>query len=209
MLDRVEPFEFLPEDCFRRAGLGEIFPERPGAPVELDLGCGDGGFLLAMARRHPDRNFLGVERLLGRVRKVCRRAWRDGIPNVRLLRLETAYTVEWLLPPRSFTRIHLLFPDPWPKKKHEERRLVTPGFARAAADLLAPGGEFLFKSDHPPYFAEAAAVLRAEPAFAEIDWREDAFPYFETDFERRWKAQGKWIQALRLRLAEDGPGAGR
>jgi tRNA (guanine-N7-)-methyltransferase len=207
MLDWIEPLEFAPLDCFRRVSVAEMFPDRPEAPLELDLGCGDGGFLLAMARQHPERNFLGVERLLGRVRKVCRRAWRSEISNVRLLRLETSYTVNWLLPREAFTRIHLLFPDPWPKKKHEERRLVTPQFVRAAADLLVPGGEFLFKSDHPSYFAEAAALLRAEPAFVETDWGPDAFPYFETDFERRWKAEGKPIQGLRLVLATRGMSA--
>jgi tRNA (guanine-N7-)-methyltransferase len=199
MLDFYEPQEFAPGDVFRRACLEEIFPERPGADVELDLGAGDGGFLLAMAQRFPERNFLGVERLLGRIRKVCRRASRTGVSNVRLIRLETSYTVKWLLPRGVFRRVHLLFPDPWPKKKHEERRLVTADFAGAAAALLVPGGEFLFKSDHPPYFAEAAAVLRSEPGFQELDWHPEAFAYHETDFERRWKSEGKWIQCLRLR----------
>lgn len=199
MLDFVEPLEFAPEDCFRRVLLEEIFPERPGAPVELDLGCGDGRFLLAMACAYPERNFLGVERLLGRVRKVCRRASRLGIRNVRVMRLETSYVVKWLLPQGAFTRIHLLFPDPWPKKKHEERRLVTAEFARAASGLLVPGGEFLFKSDHPAYFAEAAATLRQVPEFLPEVWSKETFRYFETDFERRWKSEGKPIEALRLR----------
>lgn len=199
MLDFFEPGELAPASYFRRVSVGEIFPERPEAPLELDLGCGDGSFLLAMAREFPDRNFLGVERLLGRVRKVCRRASRGGITNVRLLRLETSYTVDWFLPQGAFSRIHLLFPDPWPKKKHEERRLVTPQFTRAAAALLQPGGEFLFKSDHPEYFTEAASVLRAEPEFQELDWRPEGFAYFETGFERRWRAEGKLIQAIRLR----------
>jgi tRNA (guanine-N7-)-methyltransferase len=126
-----------------------------------------------------------------------------------LLRLETSYTVDWLLPVGAFARVHLLFPDPWPKKKHQERRLVTRQFARAAADLLVPGGEFLFKSDHPAYFAEAASVLRTEPFFQELDWHPEAFAYVETDFERRWKSEGKRIQCLRLRKSGEPAGVGR
>jgi tRNA (guanine-N7-)-methyltransferase len=198
MIDCYEAQEFAPGDCFRRVRVEDIFPDRPEAPLELDLGSGDGRFLLAMAQRYPERNFLGVERLLGRVRKVCRRAARTGVGNVRVLRLETSYVVKWLLPHGAFTRIHLLFPDPWPKKKHEERRLVTPEFAQAAAALLAPGGEFLFKSDHPNYFAEAATVLRQAGLFEECAWTRESFPYFETDFERRWKSEGKAIEAIRL-----------
>jgi len=197
--DVFERFEFAPEDCFRPAELADIFPERPDAPVELDLGCGDGGFLLALARSCPEHNFLGVERLLGRVRRVCRAAERGGLRNVRVLRLETGYTVAWLLPRERFRRIHLLFPDPWPKKKHWERRLVTSAFAGAARDLLRPGGEFLFKSDHEDYFTEAAAVLRETTGWEEIPWDDDACFYPETDFERRWKREGKPIRRLRLR----------
>jgi tRNA (guanine-N7-)-methyltransferase len=196
--DFHERLEFAPEDCFRPATLADVFPDRPEAPAELDLGCGDGGFLLALARAFPERNFLGVERLLGRVRRVCRLAERTGLSNVRILRLETGYTVRWLLPRERFRRVHLLFPDPWPKKKHRERRLVTPAFAGAARDLLEPGGEFLFKSDHEDYFAAAADVLRATEGWVELPWEEGAFPYPETDFERRWRREGKGIRRLRL-----------
>ncbi len=92
------PFEVYPEEWFRRLEAGEIFPERAEAVTEVDLGCGDGSFLNGMARQYPERNFLGVERLLGRVRKVCRDTRKAELTNVRALRLETTYAVEWLLP---------------------------------------------------------------------------------------------------------------
>lgn len=109
------PLELYPDTLFQRLGADDLFGCSE-APLEIDLGCGDGRFLQAMAEACPGTNFLGVERLLGRVRKVCRRCERAGLTNVRVLRLETSYAVEWLLPRRSAQRVHLLFPDPWPKK---------------------------------------------------------------------------------------------
>ncbi|NNM28589.1 MAG: tRNA (guanosine(46)-N7)-methyltransferase TrmB [Akkermansiaceae bacterium] len=179
---------------------GELFTG--GAPLEVDLGCGDGSFLLAMAREFPGRHFLGVERLLGRVRKVCRKADRDGLGNVRVLRLDARYCVEWLLPPGSVTRLHLLFPDPWPKARHHKRRLVNQGFLTALAAVLAPGGEFLFKTDHAEYFEWTAGELAACPHFTTCAWPDDAFFYPRTDFERQWRAAGRGIFKLRAVRAD-------
>lgn len=190
-----EAGEFVPPDYFRRLDRSEIFGGE--GPLEIDLGCGDGSFLLAMAREFPERRFLGVERLLGRVRKVCRRAQREGLGNLQVLRLESLYTVEWLLPPASVERLHLLFPDPWPKARHHKRRLVQARFLAAAAKILAPGGEFLFKTDHPEYFEWAADELASFSGLTVCEWPDDAFFYPETDFERQWKAEGKTPQRLR------------
>ncbi len=197
--DCYETLEFVPREAnyFAEARISDIFAEK--GPVELDLGCGDGGFLLEMAARFPERRFLGVERLLGRVRKVCRKAERRGLGNVCVLRLDSAYAVRWLLPKCAFARIHLLFPDPWPKKKHHKRRLVTADFAEAICDLLEPGGEFLFRTDHPEYFEEAAAAILGCERFEALDWPDDAFFYAMTDFERIWRSEGKEIQKLRVR----------
>ena len=194
-LRQPEACEFMPADYFRRLVPGEIFAG--DASLELDLGCGDGTFLLAMAREFPERRFLGVERLLGRVRKVCRNARREELGNLKVLRLESLYTVEWLLPPRSVQRLHLLFPDPWPKARHHKRRLVRADFLAAVAQVLVPGGEFLFKTDHPGYFEWAEEEIAAFPGLAVREWPEDAFFYPETDFERQWKAEGKMPQRLR------------
>ncbi|MCB1079366.1 MAG: tRNA (guanosine(46)-N7)-methyltransferase TrmB [Verrucomicrobiae bacterium] len=194
------PHELYPDDWFRTVTVEQIFPDRPDAFTEIDLGCGDGGFLLAMAREYPERNFLGVERLLGRVRKVCRDIGRAELTNVRALRLETGYALNYLLPTALADRVHLLFPDPWPKRKPLSRRLMCqPAFLRSVHGLLKPGGEFLFKTDHEGYFDAAVATLRSIDFFERIDWPDEAFFYPVTDFERLWRAEGRKIQGIRLR----------
>lgn len=200
-----KPFalELYPENLFERLSEEDLF----GAldrPIEVDLGCGDGRFIHTMAEQYPQRDFLGVERLLGRVRKVCRRSERAGLTNVRALRMETTYAVEWLLPRKSAERVHLLFPDPWPKKKHHKRRLMAqPVFLKSVADLLKDGGEFLFKTDHEEYFEVAKEAAELCPHFEISDWPEQAFFYAETDFERQWKEVGRKIQGLRLLKVSD------
>lgn len=193
----AEPGELVPENYFCRLTPHELFTS--DAPLEVDLGCGDGSFSLIMARKFPERNFLAVERLLGRVRKVCRRAAEESLSNLRVLRLEARYTVEWLLPPESVSRLHLLFPDPWPKAKHHRRRLVQRSFLEALDQVLVPGGEFLFKTDHEEYFEWAKVELALFHRFEALDWAEEAFFYPQTDFERQWRAQGRSVHQIRVR----------
>jgi len=193
--------QFVPPDYFRKLSKGEIFAD-PARPLEVDLGCGDGSFMVALAAHHPERDFLGVERLLGRVRKVCKKIGRAELENAKVLRLETAYTLEWLLPDACAARVHLLFPDPWPKKKHHKRRMVTPEFCSALRRVLQPGGEFLFKTDHAEYFAVAMEVLNVCPFLEEEGWAEDDFFYPQTDFEGLWRGQGKPIYSARFRLRQ-------
>ncbi|MEN8796005.1 MAG: tRNA (guanosine(46)-N7)-methyltransferase TrmB [Akkermansiaceae bacterium] len=192
-----EPNELIPADYFAELDLSHHFEN--DAPLEIDLGCGDGSFLLGMAKQHPERNFLGIERLLGRVRKVARDSNKMGLKNLRVLRLESLYTLEWLLPPESVDRLHLLCPDPWPKAKHHRRRLFQKPFLEALMRVLKPGGEFLFKTDHDGYFEWSEEVLADFPALEKLDWPEDAFFYPKTDFQIQWEGEGKTLQRLRSR----------
>lgn len=188
--------ELLPGDYFRVLEREEIFPD-PSRPLELDVGCGDGTFLLSMAARYPERDFLGIERLNGRVSKICRRAARLGLRNVRVLSLESSYALGWLLPAGCASRLHLLFPDPWPKKRHAHHRFVHPENLSAIHRALADGGEFLFKTDHPEYFDEAIAAVDPSPLFTRLAWLDEAEFYPITDFEQQWMDEGKLIQAAR------------
>lgn len=189
--------EFVPADYFRVMEQAKI--RRPGRPLEVDLGCGDGSFLMEMAGHHPERDFLGVERLLGRVRKVCRKITRRKLDNARVLRLESRYVVEWLLPEASVSRLHLLCPDPWPKVRHHRRRLVQADFLTAVLRALEPGGEFLFMTDHEEYFLWAEDKVAEFGIFERLPWDEETFFYPKTDFQELWESEGKTMWRLRCR----------
>lgn len=189
--------EFVPADYFRTLEHAEIC--RDGRPLEVDLGCGDGTFLLELARHHPERDFLGVERLLGRVRKVCRKATRQHLENVRVLRLDSRYVTEWLLPAAAVSRLHLLCPDPWPKVRHHRRRLVQLEFLAAVRRVLVPGGEFLFMTDHEEYFRWAEEKIGAFAGFERLEWEQDTFFHPTSDFQQLWESAGKAIWRLRCR----------
>lgn len=200
MLSPTSPVAALyePTDYFRRLEKSEIF-SGSDQPLEIDLGCGDGNFLIELAAHHPDRNFLGIERLLGRAQKVPRKARRLGLINVKAFRIDAAYAVSFLLPEASIARLHLLFPDPWPKKKHHKNRLVTDAICLAVHRLLEPNGEWLFKTDHSGYFAEAVESIRGTRLFDELPWSDEDFFYPATDFERQWIGQGRTVERARFR----------
>ena len=157
--------------------------ERPGRPMEVDMGCGKGRFLLARAAAHPDVNFLGVDRLLGRLRKIERKAHRRGLTNVRLLRFDAYYAATYLIPAASVRTYYVFFPDPWPKVRHHRHRLFNEPFMDALVRTLAPGGGVHAATDHMPYFHEIARILTSDARFAPA-------PAFQpsdverTDFER-------------------------
>ncbi len=168
--------------------LGGVFG-RP-APVEVDLGSGDGGFLMRYAQLHPERNFLGIERLLGRIRKLERKAPRLGLTNVRGLRIDAAYWLRYLTTKGSVQAIHIYFPDPWPKKRHRSRRLVNAEFVRLAHAALAPLGSVFLRTDDPDYFAPMREVFGADPGFLARETPPELAEIL-TDFETTFLAAGK------------------
>lgn len=158
-------------------------------PLEVELGSGDGSFIAQYAKANPAKNFIGVERLLGRLRKIDRKGQRAGLTNLRLLRIEAAYFLEYLLPPRSIHALHLYFPDPWPKRKHRKNRLVNERFPDLAKRVLVAGGEVFLRTDHVEYFSQMREVFAARQDFAEME-TPAALREIITDFERGFLAQG-------------------
>jgi len=163
-------------------------------PLEVELGSGDSSFLVEYARLHPEHNFVGVERLLGRLRKLDRKGRRSGLTNLRGVRIECSYFLEYLLPAGSVAALHIYFPDPWPKRKHRWHRLINDRFPGLARQALAPGGVVYLRTDDEDYFQQMAAVFAANPGFGLAETPGELAGLL-TDFEKDFQARG--IRTLR------------
>ena len=190
----------VPESILAPLDLCKIFGR--SAPLEVDLGCGDGTFLAALAERNPDRDFLGVERLAGRWRGASRKIGQRQLSNARILRLDILHAVQHLFPRESVDIFHLLFPDPWPKRRHQNRRVVSEEFLRAASRALAPSGELRIATDQAEYFAEMERVAFRVPIFTACPIaKAEVLP--ATTFEERFRESGIEIYRLSLRKTSE------
>ena len=167
--------------------LAKLFPKPQS--LEVELGCGDASFLAEYARRQPQINFIGVERLLGRIKKLDRKGRRAGLVNLRGVRIESAYFLQYLLPPHAAAALHIYFPDPWPKKKHRKHRLINERFPDLARAALAPGGVVYLRTDDADYFAQMTEVFAASQEFQKVETPGELAEVL-TDFERDFNARG-------------------
>lgn len=177
--------------------LVALFPKEQ--PLEVELGAGDGSFLAKYAALHPQHNFIGVERLLGRLRKIDRKGLRAGLVNLRLVRIEASYFLEFLLPQKSVTALHVYFADPWPKRKHRKNRLVNERFTELVGKVLTRDGIIFLRTDDADYFAQMTRVFDANSAFEKIE-TPLALSSVVTDFERNFHLRGVPTLAAAYRL---------
>src|SRR2546430_16249797 len=175
-----------------RLDLEKVFGRK--APLHVDLGCGDGSFLCALAQRLPDKNFLGIERLLSRIRSSARKA--ASLDNVRLLQMESFYAVRYLLPAESVETFYLLFPDPWPKRRHHRRRIVTQDFLNCVHTVLEKSGVIYIATDHLDYFRKIQEIARSTSGFAIAKLDVELPP---SGFELIFRQKGAPIHWLALR----------
>jgi tRNA (guanine-N7-)-methyltransferase len=187
-------FMFKPDNWFKPLDWRTAFPREQ--PLEIDLGCGNGSFLLWAARTYPQRDFLGVERLLRRLRRVDRKAVRHGLENVRLIRVEATYLISKLIPDSSISTYHILFPDPWPKRRHHTRRLISPDFLVDVHRSMTSDGAINCATDHEEYFEWIQQAFKGSARFAEAE-PTILPPEAQTDFEKEFVAAGKQVYRSR------------
>ena len=168
------------------------------APVDdivLEIGFGGGEHLLDEARRHPRTGFIGCEPFVQGMAKALAALDRDPLDTVRLYADDATAVVDWL-PAASVSTVWLLYPDPWPKKRHWKRRFVSPAMLDRLARILVPGGEFRFASDIESYVDWTLAHVRDHPAFAWTattadDWRKPWDGWASTRYEAKAIAAGR------------------
>ncbi len=172
--------------------------------TEVEIGCGKGMFLHEVASRHGETNFLGVERAGKYYRKAVRRLVRTELPNVRLLRADGMDVLQRWITPRSIGALYVLFPDPWPKKRHQKRRLFRPEFLVLAHRALTPEGELRVATDHPEYGRAIRELLGSHGhLFEERSWAADAPDRLPTHYALKWQRQGRALWWTRYRVAAE------
>lgn len=187
---------YTPANWFEPLDWRRVFAREQ--PLEIDLGCGKGSFLFWAAHTQPQRNFVGVDRLLRRLRRVDRKAVRAGLQNLHLLRIESSYLISKVIPDHSVSAYHVLFPDPWPKRRHHGRRLVGAPFLADVRRTLAVGGIVNCATDHEEYFEWIQREFQKDGGFLKDEpvlLPEEA----QTDFERKFVAAGKEVYRCRWR----------
>lgn len=170
-----------------------VFPQ-PG-PVEVDVGCGKGMFLLQAALEHPERNYLGIEKQYNFAAYSAARVAKRGLPNARVVFGDALWVFREVFSDQSLAAVHVYFPDPWWKKRHRKRRVMVEPFLRDVERVLQSGGALHFWTDVKDYFDETlellAQVTRLQgpipvaqrPARHDLD--------YHTNYERKARLQGK------------------
>jgi len=163
-------------------------------PVEVEVGMGKGLFLLTQAVARPGVNFFGIEVVRKYQLYAATRYAIRGLPNVKTACADAKAVLRDCVPAASVAAVHVLFPDPWWKKRHKKRRVFTPEFAADAARALAAGGRLHIASDVEEYFGVMTGIVRAMPAFRELASETDRDPVevagYQTNFERKARIKG-------------------
>jgi tRNA (guanine-N7-)-methyltransferase len=188
----------------RAKGWAALFGPDAREPLRLvvEIGFGRGEYLRALAAAAPGVAHVGVDVSQRRVLKLARRIAKTGEKNLRLLETTAQELVRDALEDASVTSCWINFPDPWPKKRHQRRRLIQPGFVAALARRLAPGAELHAATDHAGYAAQIDAVLAGEPLLenalaapfvSEVPGR------LHTAYEEMWRAEGRALHFFTYR----------
>jgi len=189
----------------------------PPADIWIEIGFGAGEHLAAQARAHPGIGFIGCEVYINGVARLVGEIERHGLANIRLFTGDAARLIE-ALPDASVGRAFVLFPDPWPKRRHWKRRFVGPRNLATLARILADGAELRLATDHPDYLVWMLQHLLVRDdlewlARGPADWRARPEDWPQTRFEAKALAQGRRSTYLRFRrrprpAPDGGRGAG-
>ena len=170
-------------------------------PVEVEIGPGKGGFLLSRAKARPELNLLGIEWLPRYALYAADRVFRARLDNVRVLCADADAIFSTQLPARSLWRVHVYFPDPWPKARQRRRRLLKPHFVSHLRRTLRLGGCIGIVTDHAEYARQVRWTLSNEPGLAQVPFVpatgapcQGAFA--GSNFERKYAIEGRKLWAV-------------
>ena len=165
----------------------------------LRLGWERGTFLTEQAKARPEVNFFGIEWARWFWRYASDRLRRNGCVNARTVRAEASYFLVEFVPAQSISVLHIYFPDPWPKARHNKRRLIQPKFMPMVSRVLVPDGRVQIVTDHADYFEQIEATVKGS-GLNVIDYNRPGSAgegeFVGTNFERKYQRQGRPFYAI-------------
>jgi tRNA (guanine-N7-)-methyltransferase len=165
-------------------------------PVILEIGSGKGRFLIATATERPDLNVVGIEKSLHYHRVIRDRVLKRHLTNIRLINHDAFLVLRDMVPDASLAEVHIYFPDPWPRKKEQKRRIIRGGVLEQFRRTLVDGGSGIYVTDHREYFEAAAPLIEgAFRAERRIPGPDDP-P--RTNYEAKYRAEGREIYEVRF-----------
>jgi tRNA (guanine-N7-)-methyltransferase len=177
-----------------RYGIPFPQPITSDQPLVLEIGSGMGETTAAIAKAHPETDFVAVEVHGPGVGSLLNRIHSENLKNLRVVRHDAVEVLERMVGDATLAAVHIFFPDPWPKKRHHKRRLVQPDFVSLLARKLQRGGLVHLATDWPDYADHIAAVFSHTPLFQEADSAHAARP--STKFEQRGRRLGNPVRDL-------------
>jgi tRNA (guanine-N7-)-methyltransferase len=197
----------LPAVAVRLPEMGRLDPAvlfgaAPGS-VWLEIGFGAGEHLAWQAERHPDTGFIGCEVFENGIAKLLARIATGRLDNIRIF-ADDARLLLAALPPASIGRVFILFPDPWPKRRHHKRRIMSDETLDGLAEIMSDGAELRLATDDAGYLCWMLAHVTDHPAFEWLarrpcDWRERPSDWPSTRYEQKARAAGRRPAFLRFR----------
>ena len=182
------------ETGFTRLDLPQLFGN--DHPVILEIGSGKGRFLLNTAMERPDLNIIGIEKSLHYHRVIRDRIAKRHLTNIRLINHDAFLVVRDMIPDAALSEIHIYFPDPWPRKKEQKRRIIRAEVLKEFRRVLVDGGWGIYVTDHREYFEAAAPLIEAEfRAERRVPGPDDP-P--RTNYEAKYRAEGRAIYEVRF-----------
>lgn len=193
-----------------RFDITQWFPEdRRKFPMELEIGSGKGTFLVQQASLINSVNFLGIEWTKEYWLKAADRIRRHQLNHVRMLHANAVTFAEWFVPDHTFQQIHIYFPDPWPKARHNKRRLIQAPLLRQLHRILDHNGVVRIVTDHDDYFQwmnhhidQVLDIFERQPFERPVSAGEDEV--VGTNFERKYRREGRPFNAVSLKKIYNG-----
>lgn len=141
-----------------------------------EIGCGHGHFLTAYAQTHPNEVCIGIDIVSERIERALRKRDRAQLANLHFIHAEARLFLETLPAGASFSRLFILFPDPWPKLRHHKHRIMQPDFLTAVAKRAGEGARLYFRTDFTPYYDDTKAVISAHPDWSIVNHDREFIP---------------------------------